>query len=189
MFIHHLWLPLPQRSWDTVCSTKPKIFALWPFMEKVCWPCKETKRVRAKCLGWNMSRRSGKDSLRQWRWEGSHGKKPTVGNRFRQTEQHGDLVAGVWFGFLCSFALKVVTKLLDCNIKKTSNGKIDQPNTLHLCLVQGDKSIFKLSLALHSKEGERSTKSDKNSGKKELLSALPVTALPWLLGFLGKCLN
>lgn len=54
-----------------------------------------------------------------------------------------------------------MTKLLACNIKKTSNGKIDQPNTLHLCLVQGDKSIFKLSLALHSKEGEHSTKSDK----------------------------
>lgn len=38
-------------------------------------------------------------------------------------------------------------------IKKTSNAKINKPNTFHLCLVQGDKSIFKLPLDLHPKRG------------------------------------
>lgn len=97
---------------------------------------------------------------------------------FRQTEQY-EGVAGVLVLFLVKdFALKVMNMSLDGNIKKISNGKINKPKASHLCLVQGDKSIFKLSLDLHSKEGRGPQSSTSTSGKKELIGALSITASP-----------
>lgn len=86
---------------------------------------------------------------------------------------------GVFVLFLVKhFALKVMNMLLDCNTKKISNGKLNKPNTFPLFLVQGAKSIFKLSLDLHSKEGRGPQSSTSNTGKKELTGALSLTTLP-----------
>lgn len=97
---------------------------------------------------------------------------------FRQTEQYGGVV-GVLVLFLVKyFALKVMNMSPDGSIEKISNGKINKPNTFPWCLVQGDKSIFKLSLDLHSKEGRGPQSSTSTSGKKELIGALSITASP-----------